>query len=98
MTQEEPPVEINGEDHPLLHNPPRAPLVERGIPLPKRIKPCKYPWAEMKVGDSFLIDAPLSRMVNATRSWGMRHKWKFALRERKLEQHGEQGIRIWRTK
>lgn len=88
---------MNGE---ILQLPaPTVPMVvEKNIPIPGRTKPAKYPWAKMKVGDSFLIDAPFNRMVNASRSWAYRHNQKFVLRMRNKDEHGESGVRIWRVK
>jgi hypothetical protein len=72
--------------------------IEAHIPLhPERRGVSKYPWRQMKVGDSFLVPGKnqerllnclTSCRANAQRSTG----WKFSLRCTTF------GVRVWRTK
>ncbi len=64
--------------------------IERKIPMPsRRGARNSYPWADMKVGDSFfLADKSIRGSLYVTAG---RHGYKIAVRN-----DGE-GIRIWRT-
>ena len=64
------------------------PLIDSNVPLPTR-----YPFAEMKVGDSFLVPSDVTRQavaVAATR-YGRKHNMKFSTRQLK-----DGGFRCWR--
>lgn len=73
--------------------------IEKGIPMPKQTRTSKYPFNEMVVGDSFLLEclptAPsLARLRNACAAYRKRDgkaETKFAVRA------VEDGIRVWRT-
>jgi hypothetical protein len=74
--------------------------IEKNVPLPIRVKPSKYPWAEMQVGDSFLFlpqdgestrDTQL-RACNAASQWGRRHTTRFTVRTLK-----DGNVRVWRV-
>ena len=59
----------------------------------------KYPWSEMRVGDSFLvpytdISRDIRQLTHGGIQWAQRRglDWQFA--QRRLEN----GIRVWRTK
>lgn len=74
--------------------------IEKGIPLQNKNTPrTKYPFPDMKVGDSFLVEAPgnvrTSAVATTAKGWGNRHGVKFACR--KVTEGKRQGIRIWRT-
>ena len=80
-----------------------TPAIETGVPIPTVSKPTrvKYPWADMEVGNSFLIeckpaDAQKTRasLVASARSWAKRHapRRKFSVRS------VDGGVRVWRTK
>lgn len=65
--------------------------VERGVPMPTRPPRNKYPWAEMKVGDSFAANGVneysfRSQVVQAGRATGR----KFSCRKT------DEGLRVWR--
>jgi hypothetical protein len=74
--------------------------VEEGIPMPpERYMISKYPWRQMNVGDSFLVEKETAKInslwdslsscrCNAERKTG----YKFALRR------NSKGIRVWRVK
>ncbi|MGL6289923.1 MAG: hypothetical protein ACRC2H_04470 [Silanimonas sp.] len=73
--------------------------IESGVPLPKRgtvNRKRKYPFADMKVGDSFKFPkADLSRVGAAARSFRkLGHKdWKFSIRNISHDQSG-----LWRVR
>lgn len=73
--------------------------VEKGIPMPRPAQ--AYPWADMEVGDSFLLPCEPAeqnkvgnRARNAAASFAHKRKldWRFSYR------HVEGGVRIWRVK
>jgi hypothetical protein len=72
--------------------------VEKTVPMPSRTgrgAPCKYPWADMAVGDSFFVKGQTSaRLYAAGQDWGDRRDppIKFATRTE------NDGARIWRIK
>lgn len=58
------------------------------LPLPRR----RYPYAEMQVGESFLVDGGSLQVVcNANYRAGKRLSRKFIARRE------EGGVRVWRT-
>jgi len=70
--------------------------IEKGIPIPRRTgsgrKP-KYPWAEMKKGDSFFVmRQTINRLGSCMVRAGKRLGMKFSARTEKG------GVRIWRVK
>jgi hypothetical protein len=77
--------------------------IEKGVPPPKargHTKPLKYPWNEMDVGDSILVDISAKdqderrRLYQTARcaaySYGKRKNRKFETRV------VSKGIRVWR--
>lgn len=71
--------------------------IEKGVEMPEgrvRVKR-KYPYGEMEVGDSFVVenDSP-SRMVNVC---GMNRKMGLKLKRRFTARKQEDGIRVWRV-
>lgn len=75
--------------------------IESGIPMPAhsalRRKVRKYPFADMKVGDSFLLEDRVKRntALSAAYKWleaGNGAGWKFATRQ------VSNGFRLWRVK
>jgi hypothetical protein len=72
--------------------------IEKGVPLPARIyptggRPAKFPWARMKVGDSFVMDKPQKQSGSVARQYGKAHGVKYATR--KIDANT---TRIWRIK
>ncbi len=73
--------------------------IERGIPMPPARSKCtSWPFADLKVGDSFLVPIPpgthsimQARVLQASR----RHK---ANGEEYCSRKVEGGVRVWRTK
>lgn len=69
--------------------------VQKGVKMPPRKCGCIpiYPWAQMKVGDSFEANKP-QRTINASASlWGKRNGKKFSTRTL-----GKNKCRVWRVK
>lgn len=64
------------------------PPIDSNVPLPTR-----YPFAGMKVGDSFLVPSGVTRQAVAVAAsrYGRKHKMKFSTRKLK-----EGGFRCWR--
>ena len=57
--------------------------IENGVPMPKsgQGQICKYPFAEMKVGDSFAVAAgDLEKIRTAASYFGRRIERKYAVR------------------
>lgn len=55
--------------------------IESGVQMPKRGQICKYPFAEMKVGDSFAVAASdRNRIQTAASKFGHRHARKYSIR------------------
>lgn len=66
--------------------------IDKGVPIPKSGlgRPAKWPWVEMKVGDSFFMPKPATSTGAYT--IGKRLKRKFVQRAE------GKGTRIWRVK
>lgn len=69
--------------------------IDKGFPIPgpnAKGNNAKYPWAEMEVGDSFVMDRPQVHASKAAVGYARRHGWKFATR--KID---DNHTRVWRT-
>jgi hypothetical protein len=69
--------------------------IEKGIPIPPGRG--RYPWSDMFIGDSFLIEHKVS--IGAIRNGcdqQSRGGKKFVAYKRNFEDHGEAGVRVWR--
>jgi hypothetical protein len=68
--------------------------IDTDKPLPPAPRPqTKYPWDQMKPGDSFLVTgAKFDSMKNIAKFAGMRRGWTFEIRR-----EGDDGTRVWRT-
>ena len=65
-------------------------VIEKNIPLISLR--AQYPFAQMEVGDSFLVEAPyVKRTAVAASSYARKHGWSFSLRAVSDTQH-----RLWR--
>ena len=66
--------------------------IEKNIPTPTSgYKNRKYPFPEMKIGDSFSLEYEAAHLVGAaSRAWGRKHGAKFTTRK------NGNGYRIWR--
>lgn len=62
--------------------------IDKKVPMPMRSH-ARYPWEQMKVGDSFYVPEPGKR--SGFYSIAARHGYKVAVRN-----DGE-GVRVWRT-
>lgn len=70
-------------------------MVERNIPIPQHNgvgAPLKYPWGEMQVGDSILVQTRAAAV--AARQWALRHN---VVRRFTVREVGEKEYRIWRV-
>ena len=68
--------------------------IDSGLPIPKRrgSKKSKYPWKDMKVGDSFLMEVKTSASgASLANRAGKIYGMKFACRKT------DEGVRVWRT-
>ena len=66
--------------------------VQANVPLPKRTKSSKYPWAQMDVFDSFLVpDGNIKSLRTTAYAAGKRMGMKFT-----ASRDGD-GVRIWRV-
>jgi hypothetical protein len=77
------------------HIPHEPIVVESKVPLPKidgRGRHPKYPWATMKVGDSFLFPSNIKQQscYNIAKYGGLRNGVKFSVRKT------DEGYRCWR--
>ena len=68
--------------------------VDKGIPIPKWQQRRKYPWREMKVGDSFFVagEKDTHRMASAANGIRKLLKMEFVTRTEKG------GVRVWRVR
>lgn len=78
--------------------------VESGVEIPKEPrnnpKPLRYPFAQMDVGDSFLVECPDERK-SAVRSNVATSAWKHSLlhyygNRKYITRKVEGGVRVWR--
>lgn len=82
--------------------------IEKGVPVPFTTAPgTDLPFAEMAIGDSFFIACKvdvctiLERVRRKSRDWRKkqcpRGPHQFMTMRRRQENHGEVGVRCWRT-
>lgn len=75
--------------------PDRAYEIDKGIPIPPRSCASKYPWADMKVGDSFFVPG------NKTRCEAVQAAAKYRSQrtaEKYVTRTKPNGVRVWRAK
>ena len=66
--------------------------IDKGIPLPKAAKRgSKYPWSEMKIGDSFFVEGEPKGLYGSAKDYNV----KIAVR--KAVENGKSGVRVWRV-
>jgi hypothetical protein len=65
--------------------------IDKGVPLPRARNTHRYPFEQMRVGDSFLTPAKITSLSAVLAHWGIRLKRKFASRTVKG------GTRVWRV-
>lgn len=69
--------------------------IEKNVPLPVQSGPCKYPFAEMEVGDSILVrNVGKSSILSYARYWSAKNKNKYAW----YAEQEKDGVRIWRRR
>jgi hypothetical protein len=70
--------------------------IDKGIPIPdevwERRKPRIYPWLEMEVGDSFIIETPFYKSAR-TSAWYASRRYGVKFRARRVD---NDQYRIWR--
>ena len=68
-------------------------VIDKNIPIPTatRNRATKYPWADMKVGDSFFVPGKPKALYASARGRGI----KIAVRPDK--QGRKDGVRVWRV-
>jgi hypothetical protein len=65
--------------------------IESDVPVPVGNTRSKYPWAEMKVGDSFFVEHGSQNVLSTSgRQYGKFHGGKFSTRRE------GNGVRVWR--
>ena len=75
-------------------------VLENDIPIPasrKSIGVCKYPWEDMKIGQSFFV--PLSELTSEDARPSPPDRLKktgYRVQTRKLIENGVWGVRVWR--
>ncbi len=70
--------------------------VESGIPVPARWGSlCRYPWATLKVGDSFVWPGTYDAVRSAVQKRRSRHGEQY--RYAKVTENGKHLIRVWRV-
>jgi hypothetical protein len=67
--------------------------IEKNIPLPvaKKGRTAKYPWGQLEIGDSFLVNASTRSMSVQASAAGKRFERSFSCRT------VDGGVRVWRT-
>lgn len=62
--------------------------IEKSIPMPEAWN--KYPFKDMDIGDSFLVEGDVVKVRNAAHAWGKVNNKKFSVKK------VEGGHRCWR--
>ena len=73
--------------------------IDNDVPMPsgrtpKGGRPTKYPIGDLQIGQSFFVVANRND-ITSMYSTAARHKIKISMR--KVQEHGVNGLRIWRT-
>jgi hypothetical protein len=74
----------------------RVPAVNSDMPLPRAKGPWRrmYPWLELKVGDSFLVQKPQRKFGNSV--WNAEQRYGIKLTTRSVVINGTKCTRVWR--
>ncbi len=76
--------------------------LEKEVKIPEVHSSIKYPWPDMKVGDSVLIQAEKGeKLYNLKRKVGPSVRYygdKTGKKFKTLLEHNENGVRVWRIK
>ena len=73
--------------------------IDKGIPIPgfAKDKAHRYPWKELEIGDSFVIEAVLPTSVYTAKSVTQRRTGReFTIRKLRWRESGFADFRIWR--
>ena len=66
--------------------------LDKNIPLPQKTKRgSKYPWGDMKVGDSFFVEGEPKGLYNSAKEYNIK------ITVRKWEEGNKKGMRVWRV-
>ena len=75
--------------------------IEKDVTIPDVHSKVKYPWSEMKVGDSVLIETDKDeKLYNLKRKIGPAARYygeKTGKQFKTLIEHGSNGVRVWRV-
>lgn len=73
--------------------------IDKNVPAPTSGSGRRtYPWAEMKVGDSFFVPGKTQQNLSATAcGWAHRHNPNAKFKTAKRTEGGVTGARVWRT-
>lgn len=63
--------------------------IDKNIPIPQKLRKAKYPWADMEVGDSFLVEG-VSKFHGI---WSANKKFK---PKHFISEVNPVGVRVWR--
>lgn len=64
--------------------------IDKNVPVPSaQRKGSKYPWAQMKVGDSFFIPGKPKGLYAAAKGAGIK------ITVRTVKEKGKEGVRVW---
>ena len=77
--------------------------IEKNVPMPEGAGNQKYPWGQMKIGNS-IVGASYASLLNSAKTWAARHNkdWRFVCRKTThIEANGKERpnglFRIWRV-
>ncbi len=72
--------------------------IDKSVPLPEKYaRGDLFPFAKMKIGDSFVVpDGRASSAKAAATQWHRAHKERFTTRI--VQERGQKALRVWRTK
>jgi len=63
--------------------------IEKSVPMPTERN--KYPFREMDIGDSFLVEVDVVKVISAAHAWGKVNNKKFSIKK------VDAGHRCWRV-
>lgn len=72
--------------------------IETDVPIPTYAK-VRYPFKEMKVGESFYVPASDAGSINGSLGYANKNKQGWEYTSRTIKENGVKvGVRVWRTK
>lgn len=83
----------------VLRTDVQIPTVNTDVPMPPsrggKSWHRKYPWLELKVGDSFLVEKPQTKFGNSV--WNAEQRYGIKLSTRSVMINGIKCTRVWRV-